>query len=333
MRVIILGAGSIGCFIGGAWAAQGCAVTFIGRPHIAEEVQAHGLCLSDYRGWMASLPGHATHFATDAAALADADIIVLTVKSNATEGAARDIAAHAPRGATVISFQNGIGNAERLRTLLPGRAVLSGMVPYNVAHLGGGRWHKGTAGMLAAERHPATKALAQAAGDGPAALALADDMPAILWGKLLINLNNAVNALSGKPLLAQLRERGYRQVVAACQREALHLLTRAAIRPAKVGALPPSLLPVAFSAPDALFNTLLLRAHKVDENARSSMADDFAAGRATEIDYLNGEVVQLACHLSLEAPVNSRIVALIREAEAGGPRSWSAAALKKAVLG
>ena len=35
-KVAVLGAGSVGCFIGGAWAAAGVPVTFIGRPqHVA----------------------------------------------------------------------------------------------------------------------------------------------------------------------------------------------------------------------------------------------------------------------------------------------------------
>ena len=62
------------------------------------------------------------------------------------------------------------------------------------------------------------------------------------------------------------------------------------------------------------------------------MADDLASGRQTEVDYLNGEVVQLAEQLALDAPVNRRIVALVRKAE-GGARPLSPAALRKAVLG
>ena len=330
VKIAILGAGSIGCFIGGAWAANGADVTFIGRPRIAEEVADHGLRLSDYSGWTACV-SH-PRFETGPAALADADIIVLTVKSIGTDNAASDISRHAKADAAIVSFQNGISNAVRLRALLPGRTVLAGMVPYNVAHLGAGRWHKGTSDDLVTERGETGAALQAAAGAGPAAIALADSMPGILWGKLLINLNNAVNALSDRPLLAQLRERGYRQVVAASQREALVLLKAAGIRPAKVGALPPALVPRAFAAPDIVFNTLLLRAHKVDARARTSMADDFAAGRPTEIDYLNGEVVALARRIGREAPVNARIVALVKAAEAGGRRGWTPGHLKKAVF-
>ena len=74
------------------------------------------------------------------------------------------------------------------------------MVPFNVAYLGDGRFHKGVAGNLYADGAPATRALAEAVGNGPAALTLSDDMLGLAWGKLLINLNNAVNALSGLTL-------------------------------------------------------------------------------------------------------------------------------------
>ena len=50
-RVAVLGAGSVGCFIGGAWAAAGLPVSFIGRPRIARDIKDHGLTLSDYSGW------------------------------------------------------------------------------------------------------------------------------------------------------------------------------------------------------------------------------------------------------------------------------------------
>jgi 2-dehydropantoate 2-reductase len=142
-------------------------------------------------------------------------------------------------------------------------------------------------------------------------------MLALAWGKLIINLNNAVSALSGRTLLEELKERDYRRVVAASQREALRLLRRAGIRPAKVGPVPPSLLPAVLGSPDWLFNRLFLRGWKIDAKARSSMADDLAAGRRTEVDYLNGELVRLAERLGTDAPVNRAIVELVREAERG----------------
>ncbi|MGZ8362074.1 MAG: 2-dehydropantoate 2-reductase, partial [Allosphingosinicella sp.] len=271
-------------------------------------------------------------FSTNPKALKRADIIALTVKSTGTAAAAKEIAKHARKGATVISFQNGVGNVEMLRAALPGFNVLAGMVPFNVAGLGNGRWHKGVAGDLWVEDHAVTRALKERIGSRPGKLVLSDDMTGVAWGKLLINLNNAVNALSGKPLLEQLSSRDYRRVVAASQVEALDILKAAAIVPAKLGPFPPSLLPHIIGAPDWIFRRMVLKLHKIDASARSSMADDLAAGRPTEIDHLNGEIVRLAHKLGRSAPVNETIVALVRQAEAGVELVWEAADLRRYVL-
>lgn len=330
-RIAILGAGSVGCFIGGCWQAAGLPVTFIGRPKIAEDVKANGLTLSDSSGWQEHLDQ--IDYQTDPRALAEADIIALTVKSAATAAAAKEIGVNARKGTLVISFQNGVGNVDVLQHELGDWVqIVRGLVPYNVAYLGEGRFHKGVAGRLYAEENAQTRALSEVIGESPASLRLSTDMLGLAWGKLLINLNNAVNALSGRTLLEQLRERDYRIVVAASQSEGLRLLRRAKIRPAKLGPVPPSLLPFVIGSPDWLFNNVFLKAWKIDERARSSMADDLAAGRKTEVDYINGELVALAERLGTQAPVNRAIVSLVRWAETGA-KPWAPAALRREVLG
>jgi 2-dehydropantoate 2-reductase len=332
-KVAILGAGSVGCFIGGAWVAAGLPVTFIGRPKLSKDVDQHGLTLSDYSGWQARLTPGEVDYRCGPEALEEAQVIALTVKSGDTAAAADEIARHGTPGATVISFQNGVSNIDALEQGLGGRFEIGrGMVPFNVAYLGEGRFHKGVAGDLYAERRAGTKSLAESVGSGPAALKLSDDMLGLAWGKLLINLNNAVNALSGRTLAEELKRRDYRRVFAASMREGLELLKRAEIEPATVGPIAPNILPRIINAPDWLFNNLFLKRWKIDAKARSSMADDLAAGRKTEIDYLNGELVRLAERLQRAAPVNRAIVELVRKAEAGA-EPLAAAALRKAALG
>lgn len=330
-RVAVLGAGSIGCFIGGCWQAAGLPVTFIGRPRLAEEIRANGLTLSDYSGWQVHLPSVDYH--TAPAALAECDVILLTVKSADTASAAREIGQKCRKGTLVINFQNGISNGDVLRDELGDWVELApGMIPFNVAHLGNGRFHKGVAGVLHAEERGETEALAGALGNSPAGLKLSRDMPSLLWGKLLINLNNAVNALSGCTLLQELSDRDYRRVVAASQREGLGLLHRAGIRPSKVGAVSPGLLPFVLEAPDWLFKNIFMKSWKIDEKARSSMADDLVAGRKTEVDQINGELVALAKRLGTEAPINRAIVNLVHWAESGA-KPWTAERLRREVLG
>ena len=332
-NVAILGAGSVGCFIGGAWAAAGVPVTFIGRPKLSADIDAHGLTLSDYSGWEARLAPGEVDYRCGPEALADAQVIALTVKSGDTADAAAEIAEHATQGALVISFQNGVSNVDVLEQGLRGRfEIARGMVPYNVAYLGEGRFHKGVAGDLYAEKRAGARSLAEAVGNSPGELKLSDDMLALAWGKLLINLNNAVNALSGKTLQHELARRDYRRVFAASMREGLDLLKRAEIEPATVGSISPQVLPRLVDTPDWIFNNVFMKRWKIDAKARSSMADDLDAGRKTEIDYLNGELVRLADRLQRAAPVNRAIVDLIHKAETGA-EPLSPAALRKAILG
>jgi len=330
-KVVVHGAGSVGCFIGGCWQAAGLDVTLIGRPNFAEDIANHGLTLTDSSGWQARVID--VDYRTDPTALAEADVIALTVKSAATADAAREIMSHGCEGALVISFQNGISNVDVLKSELGGRfQVARGMVQYNVAFLGEGRFHKGVAGHLYAEDRPETRSLAARVGDGPAALKLSGDMLGVAWGKLLINLNNAVAALSGRTLLDELSQRDYRRVVAASQREGLRLLKLANIEPAKIGGVAPRLLPFIIGSPDWLFRNVFLAKWKIDTKARSSMNDDLIAHRRTEVDYLNGELVALAERLGTDASINRRIVELVRKAEAG-TEPWGPAALRRAVLG
>lgn len=332
-KIAILGAGSVGCFVGGAWQAAGLPITFIGRQKIARDVDEHGLTLSDYSGWRVELAPGDVDYRCGPEALDEAEIIALTVKSGDTARAAAEIAKHAKPGALVISLQNGVSNVDILEQGLGGRfEVARGMVPYNVAYLGKGRFHKGVAGELYADRREGTRSIAEAAAGGPAALKLSDDMLGLAWGKLLINLNNAVNALSGKTLKDELRHRDYRRVFAAAMREGLELLKRAQIEPATVGPISPQVLPRIVDSPDWLFNSVFLKRWKIDAKARSSMADDLAAGRRTEVDYLNGELVTLAERLQRDAPVNRAIVELVHKAEAGAP-PLAPAALRKVALG
>ena len=147
------------------------------------------------------------------------------------------------------------------------------------------------------------------------------DMVAVQWGKLLINLNNALNALSGLPLREQLLDRDWRMLLAAQQREGLRLLKRAEIRPWSMGRIPIHLLPRVLRLPTFLFTQLAMAAVKIDPSARSSMWEDLENSRPTEIGDLQGAIVALAARWGMTAPVNARIAAAIARAEAAGEGS------------
>jgi len=326
-RICVYGAGSIGCYVGGRLQAAGAAVQFVGRPRLAAELEGHGLHLTDFLGAELRVDRAALRFATTPAAAAEADLVLVTVKSAGTADAGRELAAVLRPEAVVLSLQNGIGNAEVLRQALPRHSVLDGMVPFNVLNRGCGAFHQGSEGHLAAADHPALRACQPLFELAGLPLELYPDMLPVQWAKLLLNLNNPVNALSNKPLKEQLSQRAYRRCVALAQHEALDLLDAAGIAPAKLTPLPPHWVPRMLGLPDAVFRLAANKMLRIDPLARSSMWEDLQAGRRTEVDWLNGEVMRLAKQLGRSAPVNARLLALIRQAEQGGQREWSGEAL------
>jgi 2-dehydropantoate 2-reductase len=318
----------IGLYVGGLLAER-ADVSFIGRPSMLGPL-ADGLTLTDADGMQLDLAPAQFTASTEPAALAGADLVLVTTKSMATEEAGQAIAAHAPATAPVISFQNGVSNTDHLRALLPGRTVLAGMVPFNVAQRGPAHFHRGTGGGLMVEQHPAMAPF-EAAFDSPAiGLQLRDDMPGVQWGKLLINMNNAINALSGVSLAEELRQRDYRRAWALSLNEGMALLKAAKIEPVDPIAIPLKLWPQILALPDKIYTYLMAAVGggkvRVDPHARSSMADDLARGRVTEVDYLQGELVRLAENLGRKAPINARLAELVRAAEAGA-EPWAAKAL------
>lgn len=319
-RVIaVVGAGAIGCYVGGRLAAAGAEVVFVGRQRIADEIGTYGLRLTDYRG--ADLRADEPRFVTEIAAIAGADLVLVTVKSAATAEVAEELAGVLTPETLVVSLQNGLRNAQVLADALDA-PVLAGMVPFNVVHRGEGVFHQGSEGSLEVAVHPGLAAHLPAFEAAGLPLVVRDDMDAVMWAKLLLNLNNAINALSGLPLKAELSQRPYRVCLSLAQSEALGLLAAAGIRPAKLTPLPARWVPRLLRVPDPVFRRLASSMLEIDPIARSSMADDLELGRLTEVDHINGEVVRLAREAGRSAPVNTRLVELIHSVERGDQRRW-----------
>lgn len=323
-KVAIFGAGNIGCYVGGRLLAAGCDVRFIGRPRIQEEISRYGLHISDYLGSDIFIPGSDVEFTQDPLAAVDMDLVIVTVKSAATPEVGEVLDHVLKPNSVVLSLQNGMHNVEALDSHMPEQTVLTGMVPFNVVKRGPGAYHQGSEGDLTVQHDPAMISFQPWFEIAGIPLELSQDMPGMQWGKMLLNLNNPINALSNLPLKTELSQREYRRCLAAAQREALKVYAAAGIKPRLPIVLPASWLPSALELPDFLFSKAANKMLEIDPVARSSMWEDLQAGHITEIDYLNGEVVRLAKEHDVPAPINSRLVDLIHQAENGGRREWPA---------
>ena len=315
----IAGAGSIGCFVGGMLAASGRGVALLARRRVQAEIEANGLRLTNFDGSEQRLDESQLTLSDDPQIFREVGTVLVTVKSADTTAMADIIAKHAPPDVVVVSLQNGVGNVSVLRDRLPGRRVLGGMVPFNVVGLGEGRFHRSTSGDIVIEQdEAATFEKLSVPGLNMRATA---DIEGVQWGKLIVNLNNALNALSDIPLRKQLSQRAWRRLSADQMAEGLAAIRAEGIRPVSPTPLPAGWMPSLLRLPDAIFELVLGRTMKIDPEARSSMWEDLQRGRHTEIDYLQGVITGIADRRGLKAPLSRRIVELIKQAEAAGKGS------------
>lgn len=322
-RIVIFGAGSIGCHVGLTWLAAGMDIRFVGRPSVVQAAADEGACVEGDGESHLFAPKDLV-FSDAPEALTDADVIALCVKTTDDIEAAREILTHARPGTIVLSLQNGVDNGLRLQPLLPGMTIIEGMVPYNVVRPTPTHVRKTSAGHIMIARNAVLEAALSPLKATRSPVEFVDDMRAVKWSKLLLNLNNPLNALSGLTLYEQLSDCAWRRLLATLQSECLEVMNAEEIEPAKLGPLPPWLIPYFLVTPDWFFNRTGLRLQKITRDARSSMADDFAAGRRTEIDFLNGTVTEHGRRHGVPCPANETMVDLVKQAECGGRKTWTA---------
>ncbi len=317
--IVIAGAGSIGCYVGAELAVAHRTVRLLLRPARAAHIRANGIRVSDLEGRNNRVDPGSFELETDAAAaFRDAALILVAVKRDDTAEIGRAIAAHAPPTTPVLCLQNGIGSADALAPWVAPRLTFPGVVMFNAvlddadpsqplkvhrATSGGIYVPEGHAGIVCALTSPGLQVVAR------------DDMREVAWGKLLLNLNNALNALSGLPLREQLGLRPWRLLLARQMDEALAAMSAAGIAPATVSAASPTMIPRVLRLPDWLFKIVAARMLAIDPGARSSMWEDLKRGRMTEIDHLQGEIALLARRHNVAAPLTAQLLSLVRDAE------------------
>ncbi|SMH57538.1 2-dehydropantoate 2-reductase [Mesorhizobium australicum] len=318
-RIAIAGAGSIGCYVGACLTLARRNVVLLARPRLVDALRDHGTRITDLdRRDRMLLPGAIEATADPAAALADAAVIFVTVKSGDTAGMADLILRFAPPDSLVVSLQNGVDNVPLLRERLGADRVVAGMVPFNVAQTWPGgtpSFHRGTSGHVVIDSgQPDLRSLLDVDGVG---CADHPDMAGLAWSKLAFNMNNALNALSGLPLKRQLSDRAWRRILASQIDELLRVTKAGGIALPPIEGVRPRTIATILRLPDTLFGLVARRMLAIDPAATSSMAEDLAARRPTEIDYLQGAVVRLAETHRTSAPISEAVISLIREREAG----------------
>ena len=323
LHIGVMGAGAIGGYVGARLAAKGATeVTLIGRKALADTIARHGVTLREL-DHDAHVDPAMVRIEEDVHALSSCDVVFCCVKSGATAETAKILANVLEPTTVVVSLQNGLRNPEVLRAALPRNPVLPAVVDFNVIICEGAVFHRTTSGSLIIETRaegqdqPWVDALRAAGLEVEEVRPIAPEQ----WTKLLLNLNNAVSALSGAPTRDMILSRPYRRVIATLINEGLDVLHEAGIRTANFHGVPLRVMAFILKLPTPIVRMVIRAQLRIDPEARTSMWTDLERGRPTEVDFLNGEIVRLADQHGIAAPINRRIAELVHEAERAGAGS------------
>lgn len=297
-RVALVGAGAVGCYFGGMLARAGVPVTLIGRPIHVEAIRREGLFLerTDFQEYIR------VDASTEIDAVRDAGIVFVCVKTTDTETAAAALVSHLKSGALVISFQNGVDNAERMQRAA-GITVLPAVVYVACAMSGPGRLkHNGRGDIVIGGPSVESDRIIRLFESAQIPCRASANIAGELWTKLVMNCAyNAISALTHARYRFLTEDPAIRDVMTELIQEVAAIASAAGV-----------------VLPDVEY--LLAAAFKLGETmatATSSTEQDIARGRLTEMDSLNGYIVRRGKELGISTPVNSTVYALVKFLERG----------------
>ena len=291
IKVAVMGAGAVGCYYGGMLARAGHEVVLIARPAHVQAISRDGLRMET-----TTFDEHVRlNASSDPSMVHGAQLVLFCVKSLDTESAGALMLPHLARDALVLCLQNGVDNADRLRTVLPQHAVAAAVVYVATEMTGPGHVKHHGRGELVIEPSSVSQAIAQALIAAGVPTEISSNVRGALWTKLIINCAyNAVSAIAQLPygitVVGEGIQNVMRDVVAECQAVAkADGVQVAGDVDAAIG---------------KIFETM--------PNQLSSTGHDLSRGKRTEIDYLNGLIVRRGEALGIATPANRVLWALVK---------------------
>ena len=291
MKIHIVGTGAIGGMAGWHMANSGENVTFVDRwPEHVQAIARDGLRLEAH--------GRDEHIAleasTEANAVRGAKLVLFCVKSTDTEPAAAHMKSHLEPDTLLLTLQNGVDNAERLRRVLP-QPVAAAVVYVATEMAGAGHVRHHGRGELVIEPSVGSLAAQRMLIAAGVPTEISNNVRGALWAKLILNCAyNALSAISRRPYGPLVQGEGVpdvmRDVVAEC------LAVAAADGVQVVGDVPAAVARIAQTMPSQY----------------SSTAQDLMRGKKSEIDHLNGYVMRRGEALGIATPANRVLHTLVK---------------------
>jgi 2-dehydropantoate 2-reductase len=301
-KIYVLGAGAVGCYFGGMLARAHHDVTFIARPQRVEALNASGLEM-DCKAFHETVRVKAS---SDLFALKDADLVLLSVKSLDTERTLAQIKSILPSKAVILSLQNGVANIDIASKMIVNPVyaavvyVAAGMVGQNtMKHHGRGELLVGSLGTASPADDQNLSEICKLFEGAGVPCSTTPQIKRDMWLKFLVNCS--FNAISGIGQISYGEMVKSPEIVKLIEEITKEFLAIAALKDVKISMLE------ATAANDSIATTMVTQV--------SSTAQDLAKGKKTEIDFLNGHIVELGKRYGVPTPYNESVHTLVKMME------------------
>lgn len=296
-NIVIVGAGAMGCLFAARLAEAGVAVTLVDvdRQRL-DALDQNGITLEDDDGERV-VPVRAM-LAADVAG--PTDLVMLFTKGMHSAAAVRSVAHLADGHAYVLTLQNGIGNAETIAEIFAPDHVLMGVTdfpadlegPTRVASHGEGHV---SFGGFTPEAQSASQATVELLNRGKLNAEVDANVQMAVWEKVAFNAAlNSLAAVTGLTV-GGMDEAPGRRIAAAVVAEVVETAAAKGIR-------------LDRTRIDAKIAFALANHH----GHKASMLQDRLAGRATEIETINGAIIRAAEAAGITTPVTATLADLVR---------------------
>ena len=301
-KIYVLGAGAVGCYFGGMLARAHHDVTFIARPERATALNESGLQM-DCKAFHETI---AVKASSDLAILSDADLVLLSVKSLDTERTLAEIKSILPSKAVILSLQNGVANIDIATNIFVNPVyaavvyVAAGMIDQRtMKHHGRGELLIGDPSNTVPQGDQGLLEICKLFEGAKVPCSIAPQIKRDMWLKFLVNCS--FNAISGigqiaygemvkSPGIVKLIEEITKEFLAIAELEDVNIT-----------------MSEALAANASIAGTMATQV--------SSTAQDLARGKMTEIDFLNGYIVELGKRHGITTPYNESVHALVKMME------------------
>ena len=317
-RIAIIGAGAIGCTLGALLSRAGQDVTLIGRPEQVAAIRTGGLQLDGALGRFTVQVPVAEQLDVRP------DLALLAVK---TQDVLSAVQTNLPllMDVPLVTLQNGLRSDDLVAGVLPPHQIVSAVVSIIATYLTPGSVTIVSPGSLVIG-HPfaATEPLLpMVAGILNQAIPthISGNIRGAHWLKLLVNVNNALPAITNRTIQEVYADPYLSQLVIRLLREGLAVVTRAGIKLASLPDVSIALIRLLGRLPVRL--AARLASAKVRRTVSTlpvlgSTLQSLRRHRSTEIDYLNGEIVRLGREVGVPTPLNAIVVEMVHRVEKQG---------------